>query len=418
MSSFSVAKHSYISAGPQAKAKAKAHVNYIQHRSGHDKEQGTRQFFDKDGDAVTSASVKKDIDGAGDRGVLIHKLILSPGVQGVDLKQYTRELMEEIGDRKGLDLEWKAVIHKNTDHDHVHVVVMGKDRDGRTVRFNRNDYQSLREIGDRYLERKHEFDRYFDRTMDNLLKEGGNRSLDLDKLLFRPFELEFEEPKKGKSKGNRAPKDRELHEKQEYTRLPARRKPRRQRILEARGRKDRDYFHDLYQRQTSRKDLENRIAAADPEKSQYYKEQLAFLNQIDADRRADALARSAELDRILGITPDRKPTKDSNQAAESFEEKSDLERDAEPEGPAIEQEPEREIEDRAAAIEMAEELAERLPLVEEIPREEDNELTQPSEPDKEDETDQTDKQQRDRGEKEEKKDKDDRDRDDDERDSR
>ena len=74
--------------------------------------------------------------------------------------------------------------------------------------------------------------------------------------------------------------------------------------MEARGRKERDYFHDLYQRQTTRKELQDKIQA-NPHNSAYYKEQLAFLDQVDADRRQDIMARSAELDRVLGISPSK-----------------------------------------------------------------------------------------------------------------
>lgn len=319
MSSISVAKHSYIKAGPKAKATAKAHVNYVQHRSGHDKNQGQpREFFDKDNDQVEARSVRARIDCAADRGVIIHKLVLSPGVQGVDLQQYTRSVMEEIGDRKGLDLDWKAVIHANTDHAHAHVIVMGRDRDGRTVRFDRHDYQDLRDIGDKYLERRHEFDRYFDRTLDNVLKEGNNRGFDLENL-FKPFDLDYNEKSKSSKGQSKSPvKDHDLHEKPQATRLPNRRKPRRQRVFEARGRQDSDYFHDLYQRNTSRERLE-RLVNSDPEKSGYYQNQLAFLDQIDADRRADALQRSGELDRILGIHPTQSKEKRAVPAAAQTE---------------------------------------------------------------------------------------------------
>jgi len=43
---------------------------------------------------------------------------------------YTREVMKNLSRHKGSDLEWFAVAHDNTDHHHIHVVVLGKDRNG------------------------------------------------------------------------------------------------------------------------------------------------------------------------------------------------------------------------------------------------------------------------------------------------
>ena len=62
-----------------------------------------------------------------------------------------RDVMTEIGRSKGLDLDWYAVTHTNTEHIHSHVVVMPIDRWGRQVRFNKSDYENMRVAGDRYL---------------------------------------------------------------------------------------------------------------------------------------------------------------------------------------------------------------------------------------------------------------------------
>ena len=182
---YSVVKHSYIRASRTAKSRAYAHVHYIQFRKGEDKEQGGRLFFNADRDGITGFEVNRYIAQQEDRGVIMHKLILSPGVNGVDMEDYTRELMEELGRAKGLELEYFSIIHRNTFHDHAHVPIMGKDKKGRDVFINaRHDYALLREIGDRYLERYYYYERYLDNEIPKLMAHGyqpdkGDRAFEL-----------------------------------------------------------------------------------------------------------------------------------------------------------------------------------------------------------------------------------------------
>lgn len=168
----SVAKGSYIK-GSARFAKAGAHINYIQYRSGEDREKGPRKFFDDSREGIDGREVKKDL--ARDGGKYIHKLILSPGVEGVDMKAYSRAVMANVGRTMGVDLNWRAIEHNNTDHVHAHVVIFGKDKYGKEVQFDRDDFALMREFGDRYLERNHEFERYLDRDLHRLLKEPDYR---------------------------------------------------------------------------------------------------------------------------------------------------------------------------------------------------------------------------------------------------
>lgn len=135
--------------------RALAHVKYIQHRPGEDRGDDGREMFNDREDQLDSKGFRKLLRQQENNKVVAHKLTLSPEIAPADKKAYTREIMEQLGKDKGLDLEWVGVAHENTDHDHIHVVVLGKDRNGRAVRIEKADYSKMREFGDRYMEREH-----------------------------------------------------------------------------------------------------------------------------------------------------------------------------------------------------------------------------------------------------------------------
>ena len=95
--------------------------------------------------------MKKAIKELGDSRVVVHKLTLAPEINPQDKKAFTREVMSKLGQDMGRDLRWFGVEHNNTDHDHIHVVVLGKDRNGTEVKIGLNDIEKAKEHGDRYL---------------------------------------------------------------------------------------------------------------------------------------------------------------------------------------------------------------------------------------------------------------------------
>lgn len=307
----SVAKHSYIK-GASGKARAKAHVNYIQHRSGDDREKGGRQFFSKDRDDVHGRDVKREIEEQSQRGVTVHKIILSPGINGVDLQQYTREVMDELGSSKGLDLNYYAVEHTNTDHDHVHVVVMGKDEHGRQVRFNRDDHKTMRETGDRYLEREHQLDRYLDREMTILLKHG-ERSKEPeytrekgDKHFNRLVFGDEKDRKRGddpeRDRREFEELDKDMHKKEPRGRGLEAPKGRTQRMYEQRGRLS--DAHESYVNSQARQYWKD-IAERRPDLAQAAERELSSITKFEQESRMESRFRNDGIDRLLGQSTER-----------------------------------------------------------------------------------------------------------------
>ena len=173
-----VIRHSYIGrrgSGGQYKAigKALAHVKYLEHRPGRDRDEGGREIFSDSEDRGKGYEVRKEIREIGNQRVAVHKLTLAPEINPEDKKAFTREVMEKLGRAKGYDLSWYGVEHTNTDHHHIHVVVMGKDRNGVDVRLDLKDIQKAREFGDRYLEREHP--RELERSKERREREKEDR---------------------------------------------------------------------------------------------------------------------------------------------------------------------------------------------------------------------------------------------------
>lgn len=207
----SVVKHRYVK-GASGRNRIKAHVNYIQNRRGEDREERKpREFFSDERDKIQGREVKKDIDEMDRSKVVAHKLILSPGLQNIDMQKYTRDVLKEAGKEKGLDLDWRAVIHRNTDHDHAHVIVYGKDKNGREVLFDKEDYKNMRDAGDRYLERHHYYERFMQRDMDRQLEKGFERDRgdNIFEDLIRDLNPDRKEPEREQKAYKAVPWDKE-----------------------------------------------------------------------------------------------------------------------------------------------------------------------------------------------------------------
>lgn len=328
----SVAKHSYLK-GKFGKSKAKAHVSYIQHRSGPDRDAGKRLFFDKEREGIDGREVKQGIDNMAYDPIVAHKLMLSPGCDGVDMKKYVREVMTELENEKGLELDWKAVVHKNTEHDHAHVIVLGVDKNGHRVRLDKNDYTKIRECGDKYLERNHYYDRFLDKEIQQLLKEPDYRprgDAEFNQLVGELYAVKPEkEPEKQKSKEREEGKDDKekqrdpFRDDDEWRKLDADSakyfremnrttelygKGYKQIIREQQGRMAEEHGHYASAMEIQR--LEE-LAAKHPEKSEVFKELIADIRKFDAEqwqqgRKFDDVDKLLGADRVQEKVQDRR----------------------------------------------------------------------------------------------------------------
>ena len=142
-----------------------SHFKYLQYRERDPvtEAKADRQVFDGRHDHVDRRAAHRSLmeeEPAGD--IYYHRMVLSPAHDEPveDLRAWTRAVMQDLEERKGLDLEWYAVQHRNTDEPHVHVVIGGTGTDRETgreeaVRFSRDDFQAMRESGRDHSDYEH-----------------------------------------------------------------------------------------------------------------------------------------------------------------------------------------------------------------------------------------------------------------------
>jgi len=111
-----------------------AHLSYLR-REGVTKDGQPARMFDAESeDADIGVFAKR---AAGDRHHF--RFVVSPedAADLTDLHAYTRDLVGEMERDLGTGLDWVAVDHWNTDNPHVHLLVRGKETDGRDLVIHR-----------------------------------------------------------------------------------------------------------------------------------------------------------------------------------------------------------------------------------------------------------------------------------------
>ncbi len=132
-----------------------AHLKYVVHRSLSEHETRESRFiFGKEANSVSWRAALADVMGHTSSAVSFHKIVLSPAENEpvADWREWTRAVMDDLEQEQGKDLHWYAVLHQNTEHQHVHVVLAGGGEHlstGRpaTIKMLPQDYALLRESG-------------------------------------------------------------------------------------------------------------------------------------------------------------------------------------------------------------------------------------------------------------------------------
>lgn len=137
----------YTKAGKAASAKSvKASSRYYTTRENERGDSVERESFSKDRDELSRDETYERLERADQEHEYHTRVVLSPGTdreaEGVDLKEYTREVMREVERRDG-GASWVAVEHgrdtAHTERAHVHVIVSTGEK------LDREDLEKLRD---------------------------------------------------------------------------------------------------------------------------------------------------------------------------------------------------------------------------------------------------------------------------------
>jgi hypothetical protein len=162
-------------------------LRYNQERErGRDEDQ--RTFYTANNEKLDRADIRAEIRKQFGKDVAFHTMILAPADNNVNLKEFTRETMNEWQTQLGYRINYYAIEHRNTDHYHTHLIIPAKSIDRETdIRFDRNDLTNLREIAIDYLARERMIDHAFDRAVAR--EFGFDRENRYDQEIQREFHM-------------------------------------------------------------------------------------------------------------------------------------------------------------------------------------------------------------------------------------
>jgi type IV secretory pathway VirD2 relaxase len=114
----------------------KAHGRYVARESATQGGRAAQSGFNATEQNFNIATTLDNWQRAGDERLF--KIIVSPEFgDRLNLHQYARELMHRMEHDLGVQLEWVAAVHHNTEHPHVHIALRGVDRKRVPVRLPR-----------------------------------------------------------------------------------------------------------------------------------------------------------------------------------------------------------------------------------------------------------------------------------------
>ena len=111
-----------------------AHGTYLA-REGAQREGGKGRGFNAEKEDINLTATLRGWQRAGD--ARLWKFIVSPEhAERLDLKAHARALVSHMERDLGTRLEWVAIDHYNTDNPHVHLLVRGRDAQGRALQIH------------------------------------------------------------------------------------------------------------------------------------------------------------------------------------------------------------------------------------------------------------------------------------------
>jgi hypothetical protein len=157
-------------------AAIKRHIKYIEEDKEH--HQNTPQLFNAESDFVQRREVYGKLNAQPKQGVVGHKLVITLSEDEwrrgkIDFKELVRETMSSYAMRNKISLDWVAAVHHDEGHPHAHVVILGRDDQGRQVGLYKKQIKQIQQIAEHQRERlaTRNLQREQERTLEALLRD-------------------------------------------------------------------------------------------------------------------------------------------------------------------------------------------------------------------------------------------------------
>lgn len=174
-----IVKAKYVKNNHDAARHIIQHIDYIQKRE-RDRDEPERKFYGRDGERSRDDVVESVMNNRGEQAAMF-KIILSPKQNELNHIEYTAEIMRRFEEQSGIKTDWSMVEHKNTDHHHVHIVMPGKDMEGRSYRLEVEHLDLFKEIANEY---QYELQGYDYQLEKQIQQEFGYTREESERLLI------------------------------------------------------------------------------------------------------------------------------------------------------------------------------------------------------------------------------------------
>ena len=171
----------------------RAHGRYLVRESATDRKSAAAGF-NRERDGIDVVRELERWQSAGDQR--LWKIILSPEFgDRTDLQRLARDLVGQMEEDFGADLEWIAVTHHNTEHRHVHMVIRGVTGAGEPLQFKREYVKhGIRGIAEEMCTHQIGYRTSRDAAEAERREIGEYRITSLDRALLRDAEKGTRQP--------------------------------------------------------------------------------------------------------------------------------------------------------------------------------------------------------------------------------
>lgn len=131
------------------------HLGYIKRNVEKNGKQAT-QLFNGNG-PVDRKAFYEELKDQPNQGVIAHKLMITMSRgeaddKNLDIQNLTTETMAQWQLKQGRQFNWCASFHDHETHPHVHIVIAGRDSNGKEVAIYPKDLSALKELSEQVKE--------------------------------------------------------------------------------------------------------------------------------------------------------------------------------------------------------------------------------------------------------------------------